>query len=208
MITNRERLLTKKARNEIDRFETFILKSEDGCWHWDGATHPTGAGKFSLCPKGFGQTLEYGHRVAYRIYHGPIPKGRYVVHTCQSNDCVNPDHLVCATSEQWGRLQALLERAAHGSKVKGAKLTEELVRWTREQFAAGEMDADQLASALPVTKGSVHRILRGDRWIQAGGPIQACRQRKGISAEVPDREVQLEEMLAELKSEGEYAVSR
>lgn len=75
---------------------------------------------------------------------------------------MNPDHLVCATSEQWGRLQALLERAAHGSKVKGAKLTEELARWVREQFAAGEMEADQLASALPVTKGSVHRILRGE----------------------------------------------
>ena len=59
-----------------------------GCYLWTGAD----------CPKGYGKTNVYGktqnaHRVVWELANGPIPKGMYVCHRCDTPACVNPEHL-------------------------------------------------------------------------------------------------------------------
>jgi len=59
------------------------------CWLWDAYTNrPKPYGRFRLDGK-----LEVAHRVAYRMFVGPIPDGLTLDHLCRRPRCVNPFHL-------------------------------------------------------------------------------------------------------------------
>jgi hypothetical protein len=70
-----------------ERFERLVAEPKGGCWTWMGSRSQTGYGKFN----GLGETL--AHRVAYRLFVGPIPTGLTLDHLCRNRACVNPSHL-------------------------------------------------------------------------------------------------------------------
>ena len=58
-----------------------------------------------------------GHRLAYRLFCGPIPARSLVLHACGNAQCVNPHHLYLGDAAQNTR-----DRAAHGRTASGARL--------------------------------------------------------------------------------------
>ncbi len=62
-----------------------------GCWLWTAAAAGNGYGYIGRGRAGEG--MEYAHRVSWKIHKGPIPKGKQVLHRCDTPPCVNPDHL-------------------------------------------------------------------------------------------------------------------
>lgn len=62
-----------------------------GCWLWTACVVHSGYGNFDR---------EEAHRVAWRLYRGPIPEGMYIDHMCRVRSCVNPDHLRVVTPKQ------------------------------------------------------------------------------------------------------------
>ena len=65
---------------------------DTSCWNWRHGKDKFGHGKLNAGESG----AEYAHRFAYKQYHGGIPAGEAVIHTCGNLACVNPKHLQSA----------------------------------------------------------------------------------------------------------------
>lgn len=82
------------------RFWMKVKPGDNGCWLWTASVRP-------LTPygdpgDGYGQihingTMRTAHRVAYEMFHGPIPEGLVLDHLCCVPACVNPGHLEAVT---------------------------------------------------------------------------------------------------------------
>lgn len=94
--------ITQKDRA---RFDAKVAEPDaNGCHLWMAKT-TRGYGIFRL-----NRRLEYAHRVAFEIHHGPIPEGFEVDHICHVTDCVNPEHLRAVTPKQNAENQAGAQR--------------------------------------------------------------------------------------------------
>ena len=69
------------------RFWKYVYKT-DSCWFWIGFTNEKGYGIFNFKQK---TPLRRAHHVAWFFAHGVWPS--YLMHTCDTPQCVNPDHL-------------------------------------------------------------------------------------------------------------------
>lgn len=82
----------------MDRIERFLshVDQTDGCWNWTGYRDKRGYGKAS----NGNRTKDWAHRVAYRLFVGPIPDGLTLDHLCCNVSCVRPDHLEAVTRRE------------------------------------------------------------------------------------------------------------
>jgi hypothetical protein len=76
-----------------------IKVAGDGCWVWRGGTSGYGRGG------GYGRIWHEGkaravHRLMFLVFHGPIPDGKQIDHTCNNRCCCNPDHLEAVTQSE------------------------------------------------------------------------------------------------------------
>ena len=139
-------------------FESFVQKSE-GCWLWLGCRDKDGYGIFRRGLK--------AHRVAHELWIGPIPKGHFVIHSCDNPPCVSPFHIRAATPAENTQDMVLKGR----SRFRGAdSLSLERVALIRSRVAAGEVQR-AVARELGVHFTTVNRIVRGRTWKGVSYPI-------------------------------------
>lgn len=78
-----------KKSPAIARFKSRVrVDSLTGCWLWTGRLGNHGYGQFDWQNKSW-----QAHRASYVLHRGEIPQGKYVLHGCDTPNCVNPEHL-------------------------------------------------------------------------------------------------------------------
>lgn len=159
--------------NEIgDRDDIYLnrirMRSEPGdggCLLWNGCLHTAGYGKVYV----YGRVV-LAHRAMYELTFGKIPDGLHVLHKCDVPRCVNPDHLFLGTNDD--NIADKVQKARHpyGVGCYNAKLTAEFVRWGREKYFKGEMNATELAGMAGVGMQTMWNALTGRSWTHVSFP--------------------------------------
>jgi hypothetical protein len=141
-----------------ERFWAKVDRSGD-CWVWTGRRDPQGYGRTGLS----GNSSERAHRLAWKLTHGDIPAGLWVLHRCDNPPCVRPDHLFLGDNA--ANMADLVEKRLSpiGERNGTAKLTDEAVREMRQRHAVGEPIAT-LATRFGVSKSVAEKAIHGATW--------------------------------------------
>lgn len=67
----------------------------NGCWIYQGTQTSNGYGLLCYRNKAWRT-----HRLAFKLWHGDVPAGHFVCHTCDTPLCCNPAHLFAGTPLQ------------------------------------------------------------------------------------------------------------
>jgi hypothetical protein len=157
-----QEIAMKISLEVVERFhEKWILNKSNGCWEW----------KASLAGKGYGQIKipgtrkqEYAHRLSYQIHCGSIPKGLFVLHSCDNPKCVRPSHLFLGPQKDNMQDMKKKDRHLYGVKNSVSKLTDEKVRRIHLLYRDG-VSQGRLAKIFGIAQGTVWKILKGQRWV-------------------------------------------
>lgn len=149
--------------DQTERFHQKYNVEPSGCWIWTGGSRPNGKGvpyprHWSDSGKSIG-----AHRFSFELHNGPIPKGMYVCHKCDTPMCVNPDHLFIGTHHD--NMRDMVEKGrsfnGRGQDKKGrAKLTNAQAQRIREM----EQSHTKIAEAFGVSASTIGRIKRQESY--------------------------------------------
>jgi len=94
-----------------ERFWLNVRKGEGetACWLWFGARDKNGYGIFR--GEHDGAVYKKAHRFSYALAKGKIPLGLEILHSCDTPECIRPDHLSAGTTrenqrQKWDRGRA------------------------------------------------------------------------------------------------------
>ena len=146
-----------------DRFWAKVDKSGE-CWLWTAAVNRAGYGKFSVS---IGKH-NLAHRVAWKLKHGFIPDGVFVLHKCDTPACVRPSHLFLGSAND--NVQDMMRKGRHkpsgvfGEIHPKATLSSIQVTEIRMKYAAGEASRQMLAKEYGRSWDIISNIVRGFTW--------------------------------------------
>lgn len=148
------------------RFEAKISREPtSGCWLWLGAREASGYGQFSV-----GRRRMRAHRMAWILYRGDIPLGKFVCHHCDVPECVNPDHLFLGTPQENSNDMKRKGRHRRGEQHHAARLTQNQVDEIRKLLKEGKLLQKEIAALYGICPEAVGNIKRGKNWRPQAAP--------------------------------------
>jgi hypothetical protein len=147
-----------KPIDDILRFWSYMdIKDLFDCWEWQGELDKSGYGEFR-----FNSKMQTIHRISYQLYHGMIPEGKQVNHTCHNRKCGNPFHVYAGTKQDNSNDMTRASRQVKGESHGMSKLTELQVIEIREN--KDKLSQNRLAKIHGVSKGLISLISNNKAW--------------------------------------------
>jgi len=151
--------MTKTCEIDESTKERFFSKVNSN-WEWTASTDTGGYGHMRV-----GKKPERAHRLSYRIHIGEIPKGMFVLHSCDNRICVNPDHLHLGTNADNMREKVERGRSHHpiGETNGRAVLSESDVISIIEKYKNG-IPKKTLMKDYNIKSTQFRRIINRESW--------------------------------------------
>ena len=111
-----------RTKEQFIEYVKNLPTTETGCKIWPKSKRPNGYSYTTYKKKQYGV-----HRLSYIFFKGPIEKGKYICHSCDHRQCVEPSHLWAGTCKDNMEDCKRKKRTLYGEKGTAAKLTEEKV---------------------------------------------------------------------------------
>ncbi len=102
-----------------------------------------------------------GHRLAYRLFVGPIMEGMMVLHRCGNAACVNPHHLYLGNARQNAD-----DRRLHGNTKTGGRLPQ-------TKLTDAEVVAIRASNDSCIVLAKLYRVSRSYIWCIRAGKARA-----------------------------------
>lgn len=144
------------------RFYSKVNKTKK-CWYWIGANR---GGNNPYGNLRFGKKRILAHRISWVIHNGDIPKGLFVLHTCDNPKCVNPKHLFLGTWDDNNKDRNKKGRTIvqHGENSHFHKLTEKEVLFIRNEFKTKDITLTSLSKKFNVSITAIKMIVDRQNW--------------------------------------------
>lgn len=163
--------MAPKRKSIEERYWAMVDKRGDNeCWGWKGSLkcNPMGYGVLGRGGRGNGHVG--AHVVSWEIANErKVPDGMFVCHACDNPPCTNPKHLfvgTCKDNMQDALLKGRLKDTAfkRGEQNKMAKLTAEIVKKIRAEFATAKTSYKELSQKYAVPYNTIKGLINGPNW--------------------------------------------
>ena len=154
--------LSFRSKADEIRFMQKVHIREDGCWEWKAARFSKGYGQFTI-----GGLNHRAHRVSHWNFNGPFDTDMNVIHSCDREWCVCPEHLSDGTNVQNRQDSVSKGRHNFGERNGNASLTEEKVKEALSMNFLG-VSQKEIAEYLIVSPMTISRVIRRERWKHVG----------------------------------------
>ena len=138
---NMSKILQERLLKKVNKTAT--------CWLWMGKTQSDGYGEIWHPEK---KKLVTVHKLMYQWFNGEVPEKKFVCHTCDVRNCVNPKHLWVGTNRD-----NIIDAAKKG-RVANQILTQKSVFKIR-QLAEQGVKQDVLAKLYNVSRPTIGRAI-------------------------------------------------
>lgn len=152
-----------------DNYERFVIrgKTENDCYDWNGPFDKDGYTRLYTI-----EGKKSGHRVAYILEKGSIPKGKHILHNCPNGDnkrCTNIRHLWLGNqllnnidAFKKGRMKS--PGSFSGSRNSQALLNEEQVKEIRKLIKEKLKSYKEISQIFGIAKTTISGIIRYKTW--------------------------------------------
>lgn len=141
-----------------ERFWRDVKKCSE-CWLWQGCLDGSGYGLFTFKTKAY-----RAHRFSFVLHKGEIGKGLWVLHKCDTPNCVNPEHLYAGTPAENTADMVSRNRNLKGSEHRSAKLTAEQVIEMRQLYSTRIYTYQALGDKFGINTKTAWKIVNRRSW--------------------------------------------
>lgn len=132
--------------------------TETGCWVWQRSCS-TGQGRRRYGKLRVNGRTVSAHRYSFERRYGKIPTNNVVMHTCDNEQCVNPEHLQIGT-HSLNRKDCVDKGRAHFNEKISAKIAEQI----RKAYIGTHRTQIEVAQMFGVSQTQVSKICLRQCW--------------------------------------------